>query len=151
MKFTPRKVNAFLLFKLPSAFFTGVRLKSLTNDRAVVKVTHKWVNQNPFKSMFWAVQGMASELSTGILVMKEIDASNKKISMLVTNMNGTFTKKATGKIRFECNDGKLIRETIQKAIDTGEGQTVTVISEGFNEEGVSVSKFEYEWSLKVKN
>ncbi|MCG7501499.1 MULTISPECIES: DUF4442 domain-containing protein [Tenacibaculum] len=151
MKFTPRKVNAFLLFKLPSAFFTGVRLKSLTNDRAEVKVTHKWVNQNPFKSMFWAVQGMASELSTGILVMKEIDASNKKISMLVTNMNGTFTKKATGKIRFECNDGKLIRETIQKAIDTGEGQTVTVISEGFNEEGVSVSKFEYEWSLKVKN
>ncbi|GFD76288.1 thioesterase [Tenacibaculum sp. KUL113] len=151
MKFTPKKVNVFLLFKLPSAFFTGVRLKSLTNDRAVVKVTHKWVNQNPFKSMFWAVQGMASELSTGILVMKEIDASNKKISMLVTNMNGTFTKKATGKIRFECNDGKLIRETIQKAIDTGEGQTVTVISEGFNEEGVSVSKFEYEWSLKVKN
>ncbi|NVK09062.1 DUF4442 domain-containing protein [Tenacibaculum sp.] len=150
MKFTPRKVNIFLLFKLPSAFFTGVRLKSLTNDAAVVKVTHRWMNQNPFKSMFWAVQGMASELSTGILVMKEIDASNRKISMLVTNMNGTFTKKATGRIRFECNDGKLIRETIQKAIDTREGQTVIVTSEGFNEEGISVSKFEYEWSLKVK-
>lgn len=150
MKFTPRKVNIFLLFKLPSAFFTGVRLKSLTNDEAVVKVTHRWMNQNPFKSMFWAVQGMASELSTGILVMKEIDASNRKISMLVTNMNGTFTKKATGKIRFECNQGQLIRETIQKAIETGEGQTVIVTSEGFNEEGISVSKFEYEWSLKVK-
>ena len=150
MKFTPRKVNIFLLFKLPSAFFTGVRLKSLTNDAAVVKVTHRWMNQNPFKSMFWAVQGMASELSTGILVMKEIDASNRKISMLVTNMNGTFTKKATGKIRFECNQGQLIRETIQKAIETGEGQTVIVTSEGFNEEGISVSRFEYEWSLKVK-
>lgn len=151
MKFTPKKVNAFLFFKLPSAFFTGVRLKSLTNDAAVVKVTYKWINQNPFKSMFWAVQGMASELSTGILVMKEIDASNRKISMLVTNMNGIFTKKATGKIRFECNDGELIRTTIQKAIETGEGQTVIVSSEGFNEEGVSVSKFEYEWSLKAKN
>lgn len=151
MKFTPRKINAFLLFKLPSAFFTGVRVSSLSDDTAEVKVTHKWVNQNPFKSMFWAVQGMASELSTGILVMKEIDASNKKISMLVTNMNGTFTKKATGKIRFECNQGKLIRETIQKAIETGEGQTVIVTSEGFNEEGISVSKFEYEWSLKMKS
>ncbi|MGG6230476.1 DUF4442 domain-containing protein [Tenacibaculum sp. SDUM215027] len=151
MKFTPRKVNAFLFFKLPSAFFTGVRLKSLTNDAAVVKVTYRWINQNPFKSMFWAVQGMASELSTGILVMKEIDASNRKISMLVTKMNGTFTKKATGKIRFECNEGELIRATIQKAIETGEGQRVTVTSEGFNEEGISVSKFEYEWSLKAKN
>ncbi|WP_435255297.1 DUF4442 domain-containing protein [Tenacibaculum sp. A30] len=150
MKFTPRKVNAFLFFKLPSAFFTGVRLKSLTDDTAEVKVTYKWVNQNPFKSMFWAVQGMASELATGVLVMKEIAASNRKISMLVTNMNGTFTKKATGKIRFKCNQGQLIRETIQKAIETGEGQTVIVAAEGFNKEGVSVSKFEYEWSLKVK-
>ena len=151
MKFTPRKVNTFLFFKLPSAFFTGVRLKSLTDDTAEVKVTYKWVNQNPFKSMFWAVQGMASELATGVLVMKEIAASNRKISMLVTNMNGTFTKKATGKIRFECNQGQLIRETIQKAIETGEGQTVIVTAEGFNNEGISVSKFEYEWSLKVKS
>ena len=150
MKFTPRKINFFTLFKLPSAYLCGIRVKSISNEKSQVNVKHKWINQNPFNSMFWAVQGMAAELSTGILVMKEIDASHRKISMLVTNMNGTFTKKATGRIRFECNDGKLIRETIQKAIDTREGQTVIVTSEGFNEEGISVSKFEYEWSLKVK-
>ncbi|MGG8495767.1 DUF4442 domain-containing protein [Tenacibaculum sp. TC6] len=151
MKFTPRKINAFLFFKLPAAFITGIRVKSISNDNSVVLVKHKWINQNPFKSMFWAVQGMASELSTGILVMKEIDESGKKISMLVTNMNAIFTKKATGRIKFECNDGALIRETIKKAVETGEGQTVIVVSEGINEEGVSVSRFEYEWSLKVKS
>lgn len=151
MKYTPRKINAFLFFKLPSAFLTGVRVKSISDTNSVVSVTYKWMNQNPFKSMFWAVQGMASELSTGILVMKEISESNRKISMLVTNMSGTFTKKAIGKIRFECNDGMLIREAIKKSIETGEGQTVIVTSEGINEEGVSVSKFKYEWSLKVKS
>ena len=151
MKFTPRKINAFLFFKLPSAFLTGVRVKSLTETNSVVCVKHKWLNQNPFKSMFWAVQGMASELSTGILVMKEIDNSNEKISMLVTNMNAVFTKKATGKIVFQCNDGLKIKEAIKNAIETKEGQIVVVTSEGFNEEGVSVSKFEYEWSLKVKS
>ena len=151
MKFTPRKINAFLFFKLPAAFITGIRVKSISNDNSVVLVKHKWINQNPFKSMFWAVQGMASELSTGILVMKEIDESGKKISMLVTNMNAIFTKKATGRIKFECNDGALIRETIKKAVETGKGQTVIVVSEGINEEGVSVSRFEYEWSLKVKS
>ena len=35
-------------------------------QKAIVTVRHKWFNQNPFKSMFWAVQGMAAELSTGI-------------------------------------------------------------------------------------
>lgn len=150
MKYTPSKINAFLFFKLPSAFLTGVRVKAISETEATVIVKYKWINQNPFKSMFWAVQGMASELSTGILVMKAIYDSNTKISMLVTNMNAVFTKKATGKVRFECNDGILIKEAIKKAIETGVGQTVIVTSEGVNEEGISVSKFKYEWSLKAK-
>ena len=151
MKFTPRKINAFLFFKLPAAYMTGVRVQSIEGDTAVTRVKHTWINQNPFKSLFWAVQGMASELSTGILVMREIKNSERKVSMLVTNMNGTFTKKATGKILFTCTDGKLIREAIQKSVKTGEGQTVVMTSEGFNKEGISVSKFEYEWSVKVKS
>lgn len=150
MKFTPRKINFFTLFKLPSAYFCGVKVKSISEEKSVIAVKHKWINQNPFKSMFWAIQGMAAELSTGILVMQAIDKSNTKVSMLVTNMNATFTKKATGRIVFECNDGLAIKEAIQKSVDTGEGQTILVTSEGVNKDGVSVSKFEFEWSLKVK-
>jgi hypothetical protein len=151
MKFTPRKINIFSLLKLPSAYFCGVKVKSISEEKSVVTVKHRWINQNPFKSMFWAVQGMAAELSTGILVMQAIDKSERKVSMLVTNMNASFTKKATGRIIFECNDGLSIKEAIQKSVDTGEGQVVMVTAEGINKDGVSVSKFNFEWSLKVKS
>jgi hypothetical protein len=151
MKFTPKKINFFLLFKLPSAFFTGIRVKSISDKKTVAHVKYKWINQNPFNSMFWAVQGMAAEFTTGILVMQSIDKSQKKISMLVTNMSATFTKKATGKIHFECNQGEEIDNAIKKAVETGEGQTVLLTSEGINEDGISVSKFQFEWSLKVKS
>lgn len=151
MKFTPRKINLFTLFKLPSAYICGIRVQSISEEKSAVTVKHRWINQNPFNSMFWAVQGMAAELSTGILVIQAIQESNRKVSMLVTNMNATFTKKATGKIQFSCNDGLAIKKAIQKSVETGEGQTVLVISEGINKEGVSVSKFEFEWSLKVKS
>lgn len=151
MKFTPRKINFFTLFKLPSAFFCGIRVKAISQENSLVTVKHRWINQNPFKSMFWAVQGMAAELSTGILVMQAIDDSGKKVSMLVTNMNAVFTKKATGRIQFECKDGSIIKDAIQRSVDTGEGQTVIVTSEGINKDGISVSKFEFEWSLKVKS
>ena len=57
---------------------------------------------------------MASELTTGILVMKEIDACGKRISMLVTQQKGVFTKKARGKILFSCKDGSKIKEAIAK-------------------------------------
>ena len=150
MNFTSKKINAFLLFKLPAAYFTGIRVKSITTKDSVVVVRHRWINQNPFKSIFWAVQGMASELTTGILVMKAIKDSGKNISMLVTNMNAVFTKKATGEVYFKCIEGELIKNTIRKAIETGEGQTVIVKSEGVNEKGDLVSSFEYEWSLKLK-
>lgn len=150
MKFTPRKINFFTLFKLPSAYICGIRVRSITEEKSTISVKHQWINQNPFNSMFWAVQGMAAELSTGILVMQSIDASKKKVSMLVTNMNATFTKKATGKIFFQCTDGLAIKKAIQKSVETRESQTVLVTSEGINKDGISVSKFEFEWSLRVK-
>ena len=150
-KFTVKKLNKFLLFKLPSAYLSGVRVQSISDDEAVATVRHKWINQNPFKSLYWATQGMASELATGILVMKQIAESGKNISMLVTKQQGSFTKKATGRINFTCKDGKLIREAIDKAIATGEGQTIVMSAEGIDEHGESVSKFEYEWSIKMKN
>lgn len=151
MKLTPKKINSYLLFKLPSAYFTGVRVKSITEEKSVIGIKYNYASKNPFKSIFWAVQGMAAELSSGVLVMDAIAKSGKKVSMLVINMNATFTKKATGKVVFECNDGLKIKETIKKAVETGEGQTITVTSEGINEDGVSVSKFQFEWSFKVKS
>ncbi len=149
-KFTVKKLNRFLLFKLPSAYFSGIRVSSISDSEAMATVKHQWINQNPFRSLYWATQGMASELVTGLLVMKKIDESGKNISMLVTDQNGTFTKKATGRITFVCNDGEKIKETIDQTIATGEGQTLVMTAEGFNEEYESVSKFEYTWSVKVK-
>ena len=151
MKISPSKLNKFLMFKLPAAYFTGVRTKLLDDTTCVVSVKHRWINQNPFNSMFWAVQGMAAELTTGALVMNKVRESGKKISMLVANNNASFTKKATGRITFKCDEGEKIDEAIKKAIETGEGQTVWLNSNGINKEGVEVSSFNFEWTLKVKS
>ena len=151
MKLTPSKINTFNLFKLPSVFFTGVRVKTIDDVSCTVSVKHRWINQNPFKSMFWAVQGMAAELTTGALVLMKIRESGKNISMLVSNNNATFTKKATGRITFKCNDGHLIDNAIAKAIETGEGQTIWMTSVGTNTDRVEVSTFNFEWSIKVKS
>lgn len=151
MKITPSKLNSFLMFKLPSAYFCGVRTKFIDDNKCIVSVKHRWINQNPFNSMFWAVQGMAAELTTGAMVMAKIKESDKRISMLVANNNATFTKKATGRITFECIEGHLIDDAIKKTIETGEGQTIWMNAIGKNEDGVEVSNFNFEWTIKVKN
>ena len=136
---------------MPSAFLCGVRLKNINDKESTTTVKFKWINQNPFGSMFWAVQGMAAELSTGILVMQKIKASGKNISMLVASNNAEFTKKAKGRINFVCTDGEKLDVTIQKTIETGEGQVIVMNAVGTNAEGVKVSSFNFEWTLKVKS
>lgn len=147
---TTTKLNTFLMLKVPSAWICGVRIKEINNTSCVVSVTHRWINQNPFNSMYFAVQAMAAELSTGALVMNQIKESGRKISMLVKNNNASFSKKATGKLVFRCSDGNLIKEAIQKTIETGEGQTFWMKSTGKNEEGEEVSVFNFEWTIKAK-
>lgn len=151
MPISASKINTFTLFKLPSAFFCGVRVSSISESTCVVRVKHRWINQNPFKSMFWAVQGMAAELSTGAMVLSSIKESNAKVSMLVANNNASFTKKARGKITFTCKDGLAIREAIKKTIETGEGQTCWMQSVGIDKQGDVVSTFNFEWTVKVKS
>lgn len=145
------KLNQFLLFKLPSAWLCGVRVKHISRTECEVGVKHRWINQNPFNSMYFAVQAMAAELSTGALVISKIREQDRKISMLVAQNKSVFTKKATGKIRFNCYDGQLIDEAIQKTLETGDGQTFWMKSIGTNEEGIEVSTFEFEWTVRAKN
>jgi len=150
MSLSVSKLHTFLFFKLPSAFWCGVRVKTLNHEACSATVKHRWFNQNPFKSMYFAVQAMAAELTTGALVMLYIQESGKKISMLVAQNKAVFSKKATGRITFSCSEGQLVKETIEKAIATGEGQTIWLTSIGVNEEGQQVSEMSFEWTVKVK-
>ena len=150
MKLSVSNLNKFLFFKLPSAFLCGVRVQHIDNHKCEVTVKHRWINQNPFNSMYFAVQAMAAELSTGALVMSSIQNSGKKISMLVANNKSNFSKKATGKITFVCNDGLVAEKAIQNAIVTAEGQTFWMKSIGINEKGEQVSEMDFEWSVRIK-
>lgn len=136
--------------KLPSAYFAGVRVKDISPQAAVITVPYKWFSQNPFRSTYFACQSMAAEMSTGLLAMMHIHKRTPAVSMLVLQVNGSFHKKATGTTFFTCEEGDKIREAIEKAIASGEGVTVDVVSTGRNSSGELVSVFNIRWSFKSK-
>ena len=140
----------FLLLKLPMAFLAGLKLKELTDDHAVVLMRYKYLNKNPFGSIYFACLSMAGELASGMLAASIAFKSNPGISMLVVGVTFKFTKKAVGIITFECNQGKEIYQTIQKSIDTGEGKAIEALTVARDEKGDVVSEFFINWSFKVK-
>ena len=98
--------------------------------------------------MYFAVQAMAAELSTGVLTF--LYADGKNISMLVTSVDAKYYKKAITKIRFICLDGKKISLAINKACESEQANICKMISKGYDENGICVSEFEVTWSIKKR-
>ena len=147
---SPVKFRIFLLSKLPSAFFSGVRVKYVDENRCLVTVPYKWFSRNPFRSTYFACLSMAAEMSTGVLAMGHLYKCKPPVSMLVVKVEGEFLKKAVGITTFTCEEGKRIQETIAESIRSGEGIAIRVKSIGLNTSGERVAEFHITWSFKRK-
>jgi len=143
--------NTLSFFILPAAWICGVRVDSTDQDSCVVRVKHRWINQNPFKSLFWAVQGMAAEMAGGLLLLNKINKSGQSIAMLLVGSSSVFTKKATGKILFTYDQGEHLDKLIIDAVTTKLPQTITIKTKGVNEKGDVVSEFSFDWSIKLRS
>jgi len=147
---SPLKFRLFLFSKLPSAFFSGVRVLGISPEKAIVTVPYKWFSQNPFKSTYFACLAMAAELSTGLLAMLNTYKRQPAVSMLVVSMEANYFKKAVGPTAFICEDGKLIADAVDEAIQTGESRVVKAKSTGKNIDGELIAEFYITWSFKSK-
>jgi len=142
------KFGFFMLGKLPSAFFSGVRVRAISPESASVTVPYKWFSQNPFRSTYFACQAMAAEMSTGLLAMMQVHGRKPAVSMLVVKLEGSFHKKATGLTVFTCQDGVRIQRAVEETLATGEGVMLEAESRGMNEAGELVAMFKVTWSFK---
>ena len=148
---SPLKFRMFLLSKLPSAYFSGVRVKSLDENKCEVTVPFKWFSQNPFRSTYFACLSMAAEMSTGALALGHLYKRQPPVSMLVVKTEGEYFKKAVDKTVFVCEDGLQIKKTIEEAIGSGEGKTIRAKTIGKNKAGELVAEFFITWSFKAKS
>jgi hypothetical protein len=146
----PIQFKFFLLSKLPAAFFAGLSIQEFTTTKSVVRVKHSWFTQNPFRSMYFAVEAMAAEMASGMLVFGQVYKRQPAISMLVVKMEVDFVKKATGVILFTCDEGEKIQEQINQSILDGEAKTFICTSTGKNELNETVAVFNITWSVKAK-
>lgn len=140
-----------MLSKLPSAYFSGVRVQYVDDDQCIVTVPYKWFSTNPFRSTYFACLSMAAEMSTGVLGMANIYEVVPSVSMLVLKVEGNFMKKATGITTFTCEDGQLVARAVNDATAYGKPVTVIMRSTGKNKEGDTVAEFAVTWSFKAKS
>lgn len=146
---SPWKIRLFLFWKLPAAWFMGIGLRHCDGEKAVVGLPYSWRSQNPFRSIYFAAQCGAGEMSTGILALMHLQGK-PPVSMLVTHIEAAFFKKASDTLLFTCEDGAAIKSVIQNALDTGEGQTFRATSIGRLPDGTEAARVYITWSFRKK-
>mgnify|MGYP001205254410 CR=1 FL=1 len=147
----PVKFRLYLLWKLPAAFFSGVRLQVIDEQYCEVTVPYQWFSQNPFRSTYFACLAMAAEMSSGLLAMVHTRSQPVKVSSLVVKFEAVYLKKAVSRTRFVCNDGMLLKAAIDKAVAAGEPQELETLSVGANEAGEKIAECKITWSFKPKS
>ncbi|MEO6838482.1 MAG: DUF4442 domain-containing protein [Ginsengibacter sp.] len=147
---SPLKFGMYLLYKLPAAFFSGVKIRQIAKEKCTTSVPYKWLTQNPFRSTYFASLAMAAEMSTGALALINTYKKNPAVSMLVTKMEANYFKKATTIVFFTCEEGLQIENAVIEACNTGEGKTIIVKSVGKNKSDELIAEFFFTWSFKTK-
>ncbi len=146
---TPWKMRLFLWRKLPAAAFMGIHVLHCDGDQAAVQLPYGWRSQNPFRSVYFAAQCAAGELSTGLLCLTALQGK-PPVSMLVLQAEATFLKKAAKTLRFVCLDGAKVESVVQNALEADAAQTIRMESVGYLPDGTEAARVWITWSFKKK-
>ena len=146
---SPWRMQLYFLTKLPAAWFMGLRVGHCDESKAVVRLPYGWRSKNPFRSIYFVAQCAAGELSTGLLALIAL-REKPPVSMLVLHVEAQFTKKASEELRFTCEQGKAVQNTIQQALATGKPQTIRMESVGLLPDGTEAGRVWITWSFKAK-
>ena len=144
----PWNFRLYLWARLPLAACAGLSLRRLDDAGCTVGLPGGWRTQNPFRSMYFAAQSMAAEMSTGAPAMMLAEGASASVSMLVREVRGVFTRRIQGEAEFTFEDLAGMRETVDRAVATGESESFVARSVGRTRDGGAAAEFEITWSFK---
>jgi len=143
------KFRVFATLSMPAAAFAGLRIDRIDRTTCVTALPGGWRAQNPFRTMYWAVQGMGAELATGAAPFAISRSMPEKLRMFVVGVESTFTKRAKGRVTFTCEDVSGARKAIEHSMATGESVNCDLKSVGRDASGDTVSEWVFKWNFRV--
>jgi hypothetical protein len=141
------KFRFFTALYMPSAWFAGLRIEKLNDSLCVTSLPGGWKTQNPFKTMYWAVQGMGAELSTGAAPFAISKSMSAKLRMFVIGTEAKFIKQAKGRIIFSCYDNTISRAAIEESMGTGKSVECDLTAIATDSSGDVVSEWIFKWNF----
>ena len=146
---TPWKLRLWMIHHLPMGWINGMYIEQLDAGQCVVVLKDRWWIRNPFGSVFWAVMGMAAELSTGVLI--HVYANQAGVRFILVGMQAEFYKKVKGKSYYFCLSGAQIAEQIEALQHSEHSITLALPVIARDNNGEPLAGFTFQWQLRRPN
>ncbi len=143
-------MRLFMLKSLPMGLLAGLRIRQADETMTQVSVPFKYLNKNPFRSIYFAVQSMAAEMSTAVACLLAVEGHQPSVAYIIVDLKAQFYKKANDRVWFSCEDNGHAFEAVKQCVQTGEAAQATFKTVGKMKDGTVVSEFEFTWSFKQR-
>lgn len=144
------QMAAFMGWKMPLGLAAGLRVDAIDLNSCVVSMPGGWRTQNPFGSTYWAAQGMAAEMATGLHAYVMSASAPSKVGMILAGCEGGFSKMCKGRSTYRFDQGGQVREAIESTLASGERVSCPVEVVGFDPVGDEISRWTFTWSFRAK-
>ena len=109
------KLWAFGWFKVPMIAWVRPKVIELNDQRSVIKIALSRRTKNHLHSMYFGVLCVGADVTGGIHMMHFLNHQMGKLSFVFKDFSADFLKRPEADVHFICENGPLIKETLEKA------------------------------------
>ncbi len=120
------RLRLWALAKIPLLFFLRPAVVELDARRCVIRIPFSRRSRNHLGSMYFGALCAGADLAGGLIAMRRIEQSGRKVSLIFKDLSAQFHKRAEADVLFACEDGEAIGELVRRAIASGEREELPV-------------------------
>jgi acyl-coenzyme A thioesterase PaaI-like protein len=112
--------------KIPVLFFLGPRVLEADDAGCAVEIPLGFRSKNHLGSMYFGALCAGADLAAGLNAARLIFERYRRVKLVFADVKAEFLKRADGDVVFRTEQGREIREAVERAEATGERVTVPV-------------------------
>lgn len=138
------------LVKIPIIGFVRPKLLELNDQSAVIRIRLRRRTKNHLRSMYFGALAVGADVAAGLHAFYFAGKMGRKVSFAFKGMDAEFLMRAESHVRFESNQGELVRRAMEQSLEKGERVNQPIEVDALNTNGELVAKFTMIVSVRVK-
>ena len=119
-------LNSWSFLNVPMIFWLRPKILVATTEKTEILIPLKRRTKNHLGSMYFGVLCAGADIAGGILAMRLIQESGKKVSLAFKDFKADYKKLSLGDVVFRSEDGPMIQALIDEVMQTNERVNRTV-------------------------